>query len=164
MAESLRDRQRRQPSKPTWDLLWLPATWIVFLAGAGILPRTGIVPRAQSPWWNAIFWAGYGTAWLSFVVAANRLGAWLWRRRAGNPAAAGSVREQPRRPWRWALWFTIYLVAAQLGPLAPGLSMLWVFVVAGAVIVLVETTLQAVWRRGEAARRRREVADLAQQF
>lgn len=157
MAEARWRRSRRKPSKATWQLLWLPATWIVFLAGA-IVP-----PRARSPWSNALLWAGYGTAWLSFVLAANRLGMWLRRRPTGGPAAAGTMREQPRA-WRWAMCFTIYLVAAQLAPLAPAMSPLWLFVVAGVVIVAVEIALQAVWRRREAARRRRQVADLAQQF
>ena len=162
MAQAVRDRQRWEPPKPTWELLWLPATFVVFLGGALYARRHHFLPQGN-PWETSILWAICGTLWSLFIAGVKALRRRLRRRKADGPAAAGSVREQARAV-SWALWFTIYMVAAHLQPLLPGLSLPEVFVAAGMAIVLIEIALLALWRRGEAARRRREIDDLAQRF
>jgi predicted benzoate:H+ symporter BenE len=157
VARLLRDRERRARPKraPTWEILWLPATFVVFLAGAALLPRT------ESRWTNALLWACYGEAWMVVVVATTRFLRFLRRRRAHGPASGGRVREPPLAV-RFPGYFTVYLVAEQLRPRWASTEA--TFVVMGALIVLAEAVLAIRWRRHEAERRQQEMAHLAEQF
>jgi len=60
------------------------------------------------------------------------------------------------------VYFTVYLVAAQLRPrLVPEFV---IFVLAGATLFLGEAVYRIRWRRSEAVRRERETTRLAEEF
>lgn len=143
-----RNRDRYAKAKPTWEVLWLPATFLAYLVGA-------IVLRLPT----ALDWALWGGAWICFVVITDHLIVRLRRRRP--PADAGGPLPR-RRAWRLATYLAVYLVSTRLAPEGP--ISLAVVVVVGVSLVLVERAVTRIEDRRDAERRRREMDDLAQRF
>ncbi|HEX5135912.1 MAG TPA: hypothetical protein VFY93_02990 [Planctomycetota bacterium] len=157
VARVIREREKRNRPrrKPTWEILWLPATFFAFCAGAVLLPRW------VSSWINALTWTCFGGAWSAFVVVIDRSLRRRRQRRTEMLAAAGVAREQPVAV-RFPVYFTVYLVAEQLRP--GDVPELVTYAFAGVTLLLGEAIQWIRWRRSEDARREQETTRLAEEF
>ena len=157
VSKLIKDRERRENPRGVsqWDLLWIPATLAYYIACAAILPDAG------SRSIGMLSWVAFAVVWVLVVAVAEQLirrARRRWRRApAGSPLG-------PLRGWRFALYLFVCMTAAQIQ--ARGAGLLQLLGLAGAAfgIVLIERGVAAIAQRREAARRRKEVAELARQF
>ena len=160
VAKLIRDRDARANTRRVsrWDVLWLLATSAAWVVGAVTLPR------ALSPWADAIVWVCCAAAWVILVAATEYI---LFRfRNRRKPAEAGAPRQE-LRGWRLSMYLCVLLVPVEVNLSVYGRGggdWSWLRCFAVLMMVAVARAVSALVRHHDALRRRNEVADLAQQF